>query len=171
MYGGLNAELNASLMNTCLAKRIAIVDVSVVDKLRIRYLHPAPADPCAELQARKVESMLFIGDSYVRMAYQAMGLWLSNNYRNASMHPDATPFVVEKQCAPCKWNGTGTSCTAKALYNPEAIKEVCDFEGQFRDGQCRGYILPRMSVCGGAVKLVMRASYLNSCCTASAFGL
>lgn len=109
---------------------------------RQRYLHTAAADPCASLKAAGVSNILFTGDSYVRMAYQAMGMWLSNNYRNASVDPTASPQVAKKQCQTCVKH-------CHAVFLPE----ICDFDGAFRDNECRPYILPKMNVCSGAVTL------------------
>lgn len=109
---------------------------------RQRYVHTAAADPCASLKAAGVSNILFTGDSYVRMAYQAMGMWLSNNYRNASVDPTASTQVAKKQCQTCVKH-------CHAVFLPE----ICDFDGAFRDNECRPYILPKMNVCSGAVTL------------------
>ena len=116
---------------------------------RQRWLHPAPADPCAALKEAGVRRILFVGDSYVRMAYQAMGMWLSNNYRNASVAAEANSKVAAKQC--------------KTGHNV-LLPELCDFDGAFRDNDCRPHILPEMQVCMGNVTLYNRQSYFPASC-------
>jgi hypothetical protein len=164
--------MNVSLTKIpCLAKRIAGIKEEFHQKykkdptqLRIRYVHLAPANPCEDLKTRKVKLILFVGDSFVRMAYQAMGNWLSNNYRNASVQPSASPFVVNKRCLQQQQKAkTEAEKTAIPVYSIKALPEVCDFEGAFMDGICRkDFTLPHMKVCLGAVELVFRESMFPS---------
>jgi hypothetical protein len=118
---------------------------------RQRWLHDTPADPCAVLKGANVKHILFVGDSYVRMAYQAMGMWLSNNYRDASVSATASAKVAEKICKACP--------PAAACNHLVLLPELCDFDGQFRDNDCRPYILEEMEVCSGKVTLHNRQSY------------
>jgi hypothetical protein len=165
--------MNASLMEIpCLANRINQIEEefdrkyttsilarpgTVDQPLRIRYLHQAESNPCEDLKRRKVKSMLFIGDSFARMAYQAMGSWLSNNYRNASIQPFAPPLVVNSPKR-CDMKKNGMPIYDSPNPNYRFLPEVCDFEGAFNDGICRAehYVLPHMKVCSGAVELVLR---------------
>lgn len=91
-------------------------------------LHDAPVEPCADLKARNVKSMVFIGDSYVRHVYQNMGAWLANNYRNASVSPDASQnainFKCNKEVSECGTNQHNQHSTTPLLFPRLSVRMV-----------------------------------------------
>jgi len=75
----------------------------------------SPRDPCKKLYARNITSILFIGDSYVRHAYQGVAAVLTRNFDDASLvhgAPLECRGARQTEFAKCRFhlNTTITAC-------------------------------------------------------------
>lgn len=93
-------------------------------------LPPSPA-ACSLLTRRGVTSVLFVGDSYVRHAYEGVLLALSGDYDAGALVPNTT------------------------AHHPD-----CAGAGQFEEAVCRSHVKPSASVCGGTVAVALHHGHV-----------
>ena len=92
----------------------------------LRYPHMIHSDPCELLQQNNVNSIKFVGDSFVRHIYVATVLWLSGNYINGALKRNYKHGIM------------------------------CHGEGQFEEKLCRMELSFDKRVCNNTVRLYLK---------------